>query len=355
MSHFKERTDKICLNCNAALHGTFCHICGQENIEPKESAWHLVTHFFNDITHFDGKFFSSLKLLVTRPGFLSTEYYRGRRTSYLNPIRMYVFTSAIFFLIFFSLYNVTDKKNADAIITDDSSVKVAGKTLREMRLLTPDSLKKFTAKINNGKPISSDGLQIYFDSIDNINGFHFTSSKYKSKQEYDAILQKGIKKHNWLERKLIYKEIEANEKYHNSRSQFLAAFIGVFIHRFPQMLFISLPFFALLLKLLYIRRKQYYYVSHGIFGIHFYVFIFIVLLLLLGFGALKNLTHWQWVIYLQQFLGIAILFYLYKSMRNFYQQGRAKTLLKFLLLSMLSVYLIAFLFIIFFLFSFINF
>ncbi|MEO6723037.1 MAG: DUF3667 domain-containing protein, partial [Ferruginibacter sp.] len=102
MNHLKERSEKDCLNCNARLHGTYCHICGQENIEPKESFWHLVAHFFYDITHFDGKFFSTLKYLIWRPGFLPAEYARGRRASYLNPIRMYVFTSAFFFLIFFS-------------------------------------------------------------------------------------------------------------------------------------------------------------------------------------------------------------------------------------------------------------
>src|SRR6202012_4343239 len=81
----------------------YCHVCGQENLEPKETVWHLVQHFFNDITHFDGKFFSTVKYLLRKPGFLSREYMLGRRVTYLNPIRMYVFTSAIFFIILFSL------------------------------------------------------------------------------------------------------------------------------------------------------------------------------------------------------------------------------------------------------------
>src|SRR6516165_6989863 len=59
LSHSKERKEKVCLNCKAALYGRYCHVCGQENIEPKQPAWHLVTHFFSDITHFDGKFFTT--------------------------------------------------------------------------------------------------------------------------------------------------------------------------------------------------------------------------------------------------------------------------------------------------------
>jgi hypothetical protein len=103
LSHSRERKEKVCLNCHSDLYGRFCHVCGQENLEPQETVWHLVQHFFNDITHFDGKFFSTVKYLLRKPGFLSSEYMIGRRAAYLNPIRMYVFTSAIFFIIFFSL------------------------------------------------------------------------------------------------------------------------------------------------------------------------------------------------------------------------------------------------------------
>lgn len=97
MSHLKERQQKNCLNCNTEVQGRYCQNCGQENIEPKETVWHLIAHFFQDITHFDGKFFSTVKYLVIRPGFLSREYMVGRRASYVNPIRMYIFTSAFSF------------------------------------------------------------------------------------------------------------------------------------------------------------------------------------------------------------------------------------------------------------------
>lgn len=104
MSHPAQRKEKNCLNCGTTVIGRYCHHCGQENVEPKESVWQLLLHFFNDITHFDGKFFSTLKELLFKPGFLSTQYMIGRRATYLNPIRMYLFTSFIFFLLFFHPY-----------------------------------------------------------------------------------------------------------------------------------------------------------------------------------------------------------------------------------------------------------
>jgi Protein of unknown function (DUF3667) len=349
VSHLKERAEKICLNCRTLLAGRFCHICGQENIEPKETVWHLVTHFFNDITHFDGKFFSTLGLLIRKPGFLPGEYMLGRRASYLNPIRMYIFTSAIFFLIFFSTFHITDKS-----INETMKMDIGGKTLNELRSLNPDSLRIFTAKHNKGKPIPPEGLEKYLDSIKNNMGLDLTDEGYTSKRQYDSVLKNGIIKHNWLHRKFVFREIEINDKYNHNVGGYVSSLLSTFVHSFPQMLFISLPLFALILKLLYRRRKDYYYVSHGIFGIHFYIFVFIVMLLMLGLDGLSDLLHWEWLKFLGQLPGLIIFFYLYKAMRNFYRQRRAKTIGKFLLLNILSAFMIAFLFIVFILFSFMK-
>ena len=100
MSHVPERKEKDCLNCGAIVQGRYCQKCGQENVEPHESFWSMLHHFFEDITHFDGRFFSSLFTLIRKPGFLSAAYVEGKRNSFLHPVRMYVFSSAIFFLVF---------------------------------------------------------------------------------------------------------------------------------------------------------------------------------------------------------------------------------------------------------------
>ncbi len=102
MSHNPERKEKNCLNCDTQIHGRFCHVCGQENIYTKEKFWSLAKHFVYDILHFDGQFFNTLKFLFTKPGFVARQYAEGKRASYLHPIRMYMFTSAVFFLVLFS-------------------------------------------------------------------------------------------------------------------------------------------------------------------------------------------------------------------------------------------------------------
>ena len=183
MSHLKKRTDKSCLNCNAVINGRYCSICGQENLKPQESLWHLVVHFFNDITHFDGKFFSSVKYIIAKPGFLTAEYGRGRRMSYLNPVRFYVFTSFIFFLIVFTFF----KKVETVRLTEKA----------------PQTLKKDSIKLNNA--LSFSGLdsterdEIYKSQKQ--SGFNLKRlGDYKNRQEYDSLKKLGKTTKKWYKK-----------------------------------------------------------------------------------------------------------------------------------------------------------
>lgn len=344
MSHGPERKEKDCLNCGTIVIGRFCHVCGQENLQPKETVWQLVTHFFNDITHFDGKFFQTLKVLLLRPGFLSKEYILGRRASYLNPVRMYVFTSAIFFLLFFSFFNKEDVFKPT----------INGKTIAQINQMDSASFASFTADLDSAhRSMTRKEFQGYLDTTFS-SGLHLGGDKYKSKKEYDSVLASGKRHDSWLTRQFIYKQIEINEKYNNNSQQILSAFTHTLIHSIPQMLFVSLPLLALILKLLYIRRKQFYYVSHGIFGIHLYIFIFIALLILFTLSRINNSLHWKIVSVTSTILTLGLFVYEYLALKNFYRQGWIKTFFKFLLLNFLFLIVLVILFGIFVFSSFFN-
>jgi hypothetical protein len=288
MSHLPERKEKICLNCKSVIYGRYCHVCGQENTEPKETFWGLITHFVYDITHFDGKFFDTTKYLLFRPGYLAYEYLRGRRASYLNPIRMYIFTSAFFFILFFSFFK-NDGNRGVVKITDT------------------DTLKGF-------RP---------FDDPD----------WPKTVKAYDSI-QRSLppdKRKNWFGDIAMRKMLEINERYGNNGRQFWKDANERFTHSVPQMMFVSLPLVALLLQLLYIRRKQYYYVNHVVFTVNLYIAVYLLLLIFYAFQALFDLTGYHIFEILYLVTLFSIFFYTYKAMRNFYGQRRWKTFMKFIL------------------------
>jgi len=371
VSHLPERKEKICLNCGAALHGRFCHYCGQENIEPKDSFWHLVTHFVYDIIHFDGKFFSTLKYLLFRPGFLSHEYLRGRRADYLHPIRMYVFTSAFFFLIFFSFYQkeeaieIKEKRDSPIEVIEDLHIEkarlekklakdtnsISANILKErLKLVKADiaMVQRDSSLVDSVKSLSNGG-GFTLVSLDNDRSY----KELKTVKEYDSV-QASLpepERDGFLRRAIKRQDIHLNEKYKGDGSTILKAVTNKFIHLFPQMLFISLPLFGLLLLMLYAKHKQFYYVNHIIYSIHLYCALFIIILIGLWLNSiLTAITHSEhdWI---GSVFTLSGFFYLYKSMRNFYGQRRAITILKYIFLLLLSLLVMVLLFGIFFLFS----
>jgi hypothetical protein len=342
VSHSKIRTEKVCLNCGTETTGRYCAVCGQENIEPKQSVWHLVEHFFSDITHFDGKFFSTVKDLFTRPGFLSKEYMTGRRASYLDPIRMYIFTSAFFFIIFFSFVNVKKipvGNEAKTEIQNDPDLRAMIAQAKTAR----DSLEIFKNYNKDANPF----VKINVDSSRKKGRTSLLGGDYQSLGSYDSA-QKALPAENrdgWLKRRISIRIIIIEQRLDQERAVFIRELISNFIHNFPKMLFISLPIFAFLLKLLYIRRKKFYYVDHGIFAIHLYIFSFLLLLIYFGLKELQADTGWNWLRWLVVVILIYPFVYYYKAMRRFYGQGRTKTVLKYLLLSMLSFFVLLIIFI----------
>jgi hypothetical protein len=281
--------------------------------------------------------------MIRKPGLLSREYTIGRRASYLNPVRMYVFTSAIFFLIFFSI-----------IPFEDLPIKPEFNGTGSERIEKMDSLqfKEFVDGMNrldNSQklPYERKRIREYTDSLKGKgSGIRFSGVGYRSKAQYDSVLANG-KRDNWLMRLLTYKKIELEEKYKGDNNQILKALVNNLVHSLPQLIFLTLPFFALVLRLLYIRRGQYYYVDHAIFTIHFFIMVFIVLLLIFSVNSLHDYWHWGIFVYLSTFLTIGIFAYLYRAMRNFYQQGRVKTILKLLLLGLANFIFVLILFMFF--------
>ena len=329
MSHFKERKEKNCLNCNAIVHDRFCGICGQENIEPKESAWHLMKHFFEDITHFDGKFFSSLKYLIFKPGFLSSEYVRGRRQAYLNPVRFYIFTSFIFFLVMFTFF------------TSENNFQTKNKTEQSQGIKVKPSNDKTHFnffKFNNSKKEDSVKRDNSRQNINNPNENSFTFTDFVNRQEYDSLEKIGKLNIGWFRKKLAEKQFSLNEKFGNNHEEIRNSFSEIAKHNVPQVLFFTLPFFALCLKLIYIRRKNFYYVSHLIFTLHCYIFFYVSFLVINILGALDNYFSHSIFYYLTIPIGFGLPFYLYKAIRNFYQQSRLKTIFKLMVLSFLSIF-----------------
>jgi uncharacterized protein DUF3667 len=352
MSHSPERKEKDCLNCGTIVQGKYCHVCGQENLEPKESFFGMVSHFFNDITHFDGKFFSSIRDLLFRPGFLSREYVRGKRASYLHPVRMYVFTSALFFLVFFSSRDARIGEVDNEPYTPAKRERSAKNVKEALKYEPNDSnlIKQLELLEDSTKELRPSDLVPYqgeFVVISPIGG------DYKTIREYDSIqaaLPAG-EKDGWFKHRWNKKAVALNEQQNKNQKVSNGYILNSILHKLPYLLFVSLPLFALTLKLLYRRRKEFYYIDHCIFSIHYYILVFILTLAVYLWDWLTGISGWGLWGWLSTGCSIAIFAYLYAGMKRFYGQGYFKTFLKFLLINFFALLILSILFILFSLFS----
>jgi hypothetical protein len=352
VSHQPERKKKNCLNCGTTVIGRYCHVCGQENVETRESFWSLSKHFVFDILHFDGKFWHTLKYIFTRPGFVAREYCSGKRMGYLHPIRMYLFTSAVFFLIFFSFNGLTNSKSS---VTDKLTRKDSEELVEDYRERLADKpndtiaqkilalVSDTTKEVTNAQVLALDPKKI----------FTISGRQYGGVAEYDSV-QKSLpanKKDSWFKRMFARKAVKFNDENKDRPDEASKIFFEHFFHRLPYLLFLSLPFFALILKLLYIRRKNFYYSDHAIFTIYHYVFSFILLLAVFAVANLQSKVGWGFLGYLALAAIIVWPVYLLLEMKNFYRQGWLKTAGKFFVLNLLGAIVIFILFLAFLLFS----
>src|SRR5262252_4987894 len=64
------------------------------------SACTILSHeALHEFAHVDGKIIQTVKLLVTKPGRLTTEFLAGRRARFISPVRLYLTCSLIFFAL----------------------------------------------------------------------------------------------------------------------------------------------------------------------------------------------------------------------------------------------------------------
>jgi Protein of unknown function (DUF3667) len=90
----------ICKNCGHHFTGKFCNHCGEKVYNDHDKK---LGHFFEEglhfVTHFEGKLFTSLKTIFTKPGQLSTDYCNGIRKKYFKPLSLFLLL-VVLYLIF---------------------------------------------------------------------------------------------------------------------------------------------------------------------------------------------------------------------------------------------------------------
>ncbi|MEH6681867.1 MAG: DUF3667 domain-containing protein [Sediminicola sp.] len=332
-----------CLNCGHPLDlsDKYCPNCSQANSMKKLSIMDFFDEFFNSIISYDSKLLRTLYALLLRPGRITRDYIQGKRVSYTNPFRFLLSLAFVYFLMINAMQNFDEIDslggNFQKRELDNNINTLTGKIPFDSEQEKQEALKDLDSINLAGNFLDPFGNErdsiILSDPAAYFTSLEKESKGYLSKIEYFAILLQHAEYRNFKELSRTYK---IPETYQNRKSYDIAkgilraadrpgSYLSYIISKLPFAIFFFLPVFALFIWFLYIRKK-YNYTDHLIFSFHNQSLLFILLII----------SYILDLIFKVESNGIFLLifaFYLYKAMRNFYGQGRIKTIVKYMILN----------------------
>lgn len=86
-----------CRNCGTPLHDKFCAACGQEDRPLNPTLRELAGDLWETFTNVEGRAAQTFVRLFAAPGFLTREYFEGRRVRWMSPVRLYLLVSVVYF------------------------------------------------------------------------------------------------------------------------------------------------------------------------------------------------------------------------------------------------------------------
>lgn len=396
---FTSIEDSACENCHQPINGPFCAQCGQQAESTLKYFWVVIMHLLDDIFSFDSRAARTIFPLVTRPAFLTNEYFSGRRVHYVPPLRLYLFISIVFFITlnFFvttensHLFQVQGKQdvieelNEHVELLKEKQIITQNKNqiVDDEQLIISNDLAKFATYLidikkdealeKNKKLVSITTTLIELE-LQKFN--HPDLFNKKNKERYELLSSKIVKLKNGEDVEVGSKSkpltISNNEDgtvtfdfLAEDTNKKLTAFtnglakkaekafnsdttplVKEVIGKLPQLMFILLPLFAVLLKMMFLFSKR-LYMEHLTVALHSHSFIFFTILLL----ELLDVFYDYCETALPSLLGIInfimkgmliwIPVYLFIMQKRVYKQGYIFTFIKYNIIGMAYMILIA--------------
>ncbi len=268
-----------CPNCNAAAAGNFCYQCSQETILHPPSTREFLHEFIGHYVAFEGKLWKSLWLLMCQPGRLTMAYIEGRRVRHVQPLRLYL----TFSLIFFALINLSGVHFLES--DTDAATVAPGQVTAPAKPDAPLRLRSEGEDITDHVGTAADKLH-----------------------------------HGWGARVNKFMGLPKQEMGRQLKAKFFS--VG------PYALFALMPVFALLLKLLYLGTGR-KFGAHLLFALHANAFAFAMLALQIVIPSGWGFAHVVLLAWMVVYLPLA--------MRHVYGGGWFVTLLHWAVLMLLHM------------------
>lgn len=269
-----------CKNCGEPLRGMYCHKCGQYALDVDAPFWKYIKTFLENAYQLDGKVVQTVLYIFTRPGFLSAEYVKGKVSSYVHPLKFFMFASIIFFSFALTIYS--DESYFEKFAT-------SSETTYEQR---------FEAKLGELTPLERIELARLLE-VTPLTDTIGVASPAPDSQRMDSLVGKAILKKIISmpkdDREDLYRQfdiargdsaallsmdrdIESIRDGNQKRKLLLGDVMSGVSKYFPFLFLILMPVYAFMLRLSY-RRTHLVYMHSFVFSIHVHT-VFMILLIL---------------------------------------------------------------------------
>src|SRR6266513_983513 len=318
-----------CENCGAQLRGHWCAQCGQPAIDYRRSFRHVIADLLDEFLNWDSKFFATIGLLVIRPWKLTNQFLAGHRVRYVHPLRLYLLASILFF--FAVNYSAKSIHLQPGKLTSENRAEVEAAV--EKQNLTPEQRAKVERALNMANMSPEVAAIMAAKRKDTTPEETATPQGTPTSKETappladssPAFFQSGTPStpfEKWI-------ETRAKEKLGEHGTN-LQLFAKTLISNLPYMMLCCIPLFALVLKILYIRRKI-FYIDHLIYALHIHSFAYLATILIIlatiGLSRVASGASAGWIVAL---LWITFAAQILLSIRRVYRQGWFISIFKFL-------------------------
>ncbi len=335
-----------CQNCGTALQGPYCHFCGQPDKNFFRFFPALLREMMGDLLDLDSRLTRTLKPLLFQPGKLADDYMHGRRFRYTSPVRLYLFSSIIFFLLAGFItnseirqelvnHNTANQENVSAAPQTDKLNNPSEATTE----VAENGLAAEPPVVDETEPSTKRGGDSFFKLNLNSNS---------EDSDIDEIELPFVPQmlNNWINTELAKSDAK-NEAIKADPT----IITDKIFELLPLTVFVLLPVFALILKGFYILSKR-YYTEHLIFALYNHSFIFVLataVFLLESFGSLLASQGWisesGWIFatldWQSQLMKVWVLVYFWLGLKRFYRQGWLMTSVKFVSIGVAYTILLA--------------
>jgi len=293
-----------CGNCASPLYGGYCYRCGQPEKGMIRSLREVGSDLADIIFNVDSRIFRSIFDLYFRPGFLTTEYCAGRRVRYVTPFRLFFVLCVLsIFAVQLSMEGIFESDGVDiALDAGDAAKKTdADAASTQGAAPAPDSADAPAPAADSTEP-PADGAADRAAATTGGENTAATSGDRKP-ETVETVLDKMFTFNDrpwnavtnpvqiaWLPQALNRRlnaslgHMRANASLATKKPElFGTALFSVA----PQTLFVLMPIFAVLLKIVYVFKRR-LYMEHLMVALHSHAFIFLSMLVLIVLYALRD-------------------------------------------------------------------